>query len=297
MSGPTRCSSTAHRLVPQGVQKPTTSLELVAALRHWPVFCFAACCAAIGICTGLLWSFHIWYLEDLARTAGYPPSRVQLLEGLTLLVKGLGCQIPLMFMSGAVLRRLGHKTALTVSMASLGLYCVLYSQLVDPWYCLLMEPLAGAAFGLLYPAIASYACSIAPPGTVVTTQAIMAASFDGLGVGVGTLLSAYVFSRYGGSATFLSFGVSALIVAVLYWSISSLAERFATQDAEPAIVFAEDGAIDTTPSQVALIPEEQQGGGDEDSVSSAAPPAGEDDLSSAVVFLPGDTSSAAGEAS
>ena len=37
------------------------------------------------------------------------------------------------------------------------------------------------AFGLLYPAIASYACSIAPAGTVVTTQAIMAASFDGLG--------------------------------------------------------------------------------------------------------------------
>ena len=37
------------------------------------------------------------------------------------------------------------------------------------------------AFGLLYPAIASYARSIAPDGTVVTTQAVMAASFDGLG--------------------------------------------------------------------------------------------------------------------
>ena len=45
--------------------------------------------------------------------------------------------------TGAVLRRLGHKMALTLSMGSLGLYCVLYSQLVDPWYCLFMEPLAG----------------------------------------------------------------------------------------------------------------------------------------------------------
>ena len=46
---------------------------------------------------------------------------------------------------------------------------------------------------------------------------------------MGTLLSAYIFSRYGGSLTFLSFGVAALIVAVLYWSVSTLAERFAAQ--------------------------------------------------------------------
>ena len=45
------------------------------------------------------------------------------------------------------------------------------------------------------------------------------------GVGSGTLLAAYIFSHYGGSVAFLSFGVAALIVAVLYWSVSTLAER------------------------------------------------------------------------
>ena len=48
-------------------------------------------------------------------------------------------------------------------------------------------------------------------------------------MGTGTLLSAYIFSRYGGHTAFLSFGVAALIVAVLYWSVSSLAERFTVQ--------------------------------------------------------------------
>ena len=50
--------------IPPEVQKRTGWAEMAATLRHWPVFGFASCCTAIGVCTGLLWSFHIWSVSQ-----------------------------------------------------------------------------------------------------------------------------------------------------------------------------------------------------------------------------------------
>lgn len=210
---------------PALTRQQTSFSQLGSVVRQWPVVVFATCCMLIGVSTGLLWSFRIWYLDDIGGEAGYSKSRMKLLQGLTYLVRGAVCEIPLMFVSGSILKKIGYKFSMTLSVLLLGVYLIVYSRLVNPWMCLLAEPLAGAAFGLMYPTIAAYACSLAPRGTAVTTQAVMAASYDGLGVGVGTIVSSYLYDKYGGRTTFFCFGLAAIFSAVWYLFTSFLIDR------------------------------------------------------------------------
>ena len=79
-------------------------------------------------------------------------------------------EVPMFFLSGLVLRTLGHAHTMTLVLAAFSLRFFLYSLLSNPWLSLPIELLNGVTFGLCYSTMCGYAHTIAPQGMEATVQ-------------------------------------------------------------------------------------------------------------------------------
>ena len=87
-----------------------------------------------------------------------------------------------MFMvSGLIISKVGPVACLYISMFALVVRHLGYSLLVNPWWVLVIEPLHGVTFGLMWSAASNYAATIAPQGMSATVQGVV----GGLHFGVG----------------------------------------------------------------------------------------------------------------
>lgn len=82
---------------------------------------------------------------------------------------------------GYILRRIGHVHCMSLVLLAFGIRFILYSILVDPWWCLPIELFQGLTFGLFFSTMASYASVVSPPGTEATVQGLVGALFEGVG--------------------------------------------------------------------------------------------------------------------
>ena len=106
---------------------------------------------------------------------------MKLLEGLIMGVQCFGGELPFFFLSGPIIKRLGHINAMTLVIAVFGFRFILYYSVTNPWCFLPIELLNGLTFGIFYATMTSYAHIVAPPGTEATMQGIVGASFEGIG--------------------------------------------------------------------------------------------------------------------
>lgn len=172
---------------------------------------------SVGLCTAMVWQFLFWHIEDLATDYGCDVQRwVKTLEGLISGVQCFGGEMLFFFLSGYILRRIGHVHCMSLVLLAFGIRFILYSILVDPWWCLPIELFQGLTFGLFFSTMASYASVVSPPGTEATVQGLVGALFEGVGVSVGSLVGGILMSKYGGSTTFLVFGVGSLLMFLLH---------------------------------------------------------------------------------
>ena len=82
------------------------------------------------------------------------------------------------------------------------------------------DPLHSLTFGALWTSAVGYIQTAAPPGLMVTAQSIMGAVFGGLGLGIGSLASGFVYTNYGPELLFS--GASAwMLLAYLIFAISN----------------------------------------------------------------------------
>lgn len=172
---------------------------------------------AVGLCTAMVWQFLFWHIEDLARTNGCETyAWVKTLQGLINGVQSFGGELPFFFLSGHILRKIGHVHAMSLVLLAFGVRFILYYFLTNPWWCLPIELFQGLTFGIFYSAMTSYASIVSPPGTEATVQGLVGASFEGIGVSIGSLIGGVLIDQYGGADTFLIFGIGALICFVLH---------------------------------------------------------------------------------
>ncbi|EAA09500.5 AGAP005188-PA [Anopheles gambiae str. PEST] len=191
-------------------------------------FCW---CVLIGFGTALIWNFLFWHLEDLASAqegCGHS-TWIKTLEGIIMSIQTFGGELPFFFLSGWILKKIGHIHAMSLVLLGFGVRFLLYSLLTDPWWVIPIEFMNGITFGLFYATMASYASIVAPPGTEATMQGLVGAVFEGVGVSLGSLLAGNLFHRIGGSATFRAFGTAALILFVLHVVVQKLTDRFSSQ--------------------------------------------------------------------
>ncbi|XP_076272004.1 sugar baby transporter [Rhynchophorus ferrugineus] len=176
---------------------------------------FLTWCIAVGMCTGLMWQFLLWLVEDRAKSQNL--SNVKTLQGVIMGVQCLGGELPFFFLSGKILKKIGHVSSMSVVLAALGVRFILYSVIPNPWYFIPLEFSNGLTFGLFYACMASYASIIAPPGTEATMQGLVGAVFEGVGVSLGSFLAGLAWNDVGGQKTFLFFGVGALTACAVHF--------------------------------------------------------------------------------
>lgn len=141
-------------------------------LKSFRVVVFLGWCIVVGLCTALIWNFLFWHLEDLATAEpGCDYSTwIKTLQGFAMAIQCFGGELPFFFLSGWILKRIGHINAMSLVLAGFALRFFLYSALTNPWWVLPIELLNGVTFGVFYSTMASYASIVAPPGTEATIQ-------------------------------------------------------------------------------------------------------------------------------
>lgn len=92
------------------------------------------------------------------------------LEGLVMGIQCFGGELPFFFLSGWILKKIGHIHAMSLVLLGFGVRFLFYSILSDPWWVLPIEFMNGITFGIFYSTMASYASILAPSGTEATIQ-------------------------------------------------------------------------------------------------------------------------------
>lgn len=187
------------------------------------VIIFLIWCIGVGMCTGLIWQFLFWLIEDLAGANGCSGlTYVKTLEGLVQGCQSIFGETPFFFISGRIIKKLGHVHTMSLVLCAIGVRFCLYSVITNPWYFLPIELSNGLTFGLFFACMASYASIIAPSGTEATMQGLVGAVFEGVGVSAGSSLAGTLYQKYGGALTFRFFGIGALILCVIHIGVQYL---------------------------------------------------------------------------
>ena len=144
---------------------------------------FLVWCFGCGLLTSVIWQWLLWYLSDLATkestsSCGDSQSWVTTLLGINMAVQCFVGEVPMFFLSGWVLRNLGHAHTMSLVLIAFSLRFFLYSLLSDPWFSLPIELLNGVTFGLCYAAMTGYAHTIAPEGMEATVQGVVGAVYE-----------------------------------------------------------------------------------------------------------------------
>lgn len=126
----------------------------------------------VGLCTGLVWQFLFWLLEDLAAIRGCDTvSWIKTLQGATIAVQSCS-EILILFFSGWIIKKLGHELSMALVLLAIAIKFILYSVISDPRWILLVEISNGLTIGLFYSCMASYANSISENGMKATVQVL-----------------------------------------------------------------------------------------------------------------------------
>lgn len=70
-------------------------------------------CIGTGMCTSVVWNFLFWYTEDLAKS-NFQITHLKTLQGLLTGVQCFLGELPFNFISGNVLRKLGHVNVMSL---------------------------------------------------------------------------------------------------------------------------------------------------------------------------------------
>ena len=166
------------------VERPTSVWAGVLSIVRQPrVAVFLVWCFGCGLLTSVIWQWLLWYLSDLASkgstsSCDASQSWVTTLLGINMAVQCFVGEVPMFFLSGWVLRNLGHSHTMSLVLLAFSLRFFLYSLLSDPWFSLPIELLNGVTFGLCYAAMTGYAHTIAPEGMEATVQGVVGAVYE-----------------------------------------------------------------------------------------------------------------------
>jgi len=226
-------------------------MQLISSAK---ILVFVIWCTAVGIMTSIIWQWLLWYLQDLAYlmdneeescVKSQGPYWVTLLLGLNMGVQCWVGEVPMFFLSGWIIKTLGHTNTMTLVLGAFGVRFMLYSFITNPWFSLPIEILNGVTFGIFYSTMASYAHIIAPPGSESTMQGIVGAAFEGLGVAIGSFVGGAIYKNMGGIFMFRAFGFFALFLCILHAGVQLFLDRCATSQPSLRSDFKEVSTVDS----------------------------------------------------
>ncbi|XP_063602937.1 uncharacterized protein LOC134778931 [Penaeus indicus] len=102
----------------------------------------------LGLSCGMIGTFHFLLVEDVA--AAWDPgfSHLKLLQGLMLGVQCLVAEVPCLFLTGWLIKKIGYVNAFLLSLSTFCLRLCLYAAVTNPWWFLPIELLHGVMLGV-----------------------------------------------------------------------------------------------------------------------------------------------------
>lgn len=103
--------------------------------KSFRVIVFFLWCVTVGLGTAMIWNFLFWHLENLAvqQEACSFDSSMKTLQGLMMFVQCFFGEVPFFFLSGRLLKKIGHINAMNLVLIGFAVRFFLYSLLTNPW--------------------------------------------------------------------------------------------------------------------------------------------------------------------
>ena len=197
-------------------------MRLLFANRAWMLFLAMVFIAGIGMAT--INNYLFLYLQDLGAS--------KTLMGIALTISTIS-EIPAMFFSDRLLRRLGARGMLVVAMTTIGLRLIVYSLATQTWVVLLVQLCHGLTFAAIYTAGVHFADKVAPPGMKATSQGMFTGTLMGFGSAVGGLVGGLLLDRFSPGGMYGFIGTLVLIGLIIFLLVE---RRFFPANGAPAPV-------------------------------------------------------------
>jgi PPP family 3-phenylpropionic acid transporter len=173
-------------------------------------FIFLGVILLCGIGSTVISNYLFLYMGDLGAS--------ETLMGLALTAATVG-ELPVLFFSGAMLRRWGPRGLLGIGMSAYVARAMGLSLAVTPWQVLALQLLHGLTFSVVWVAGVSFAGQMAPKGLGATAQGIMNSVVFGISGICGSLVGGVLFERYGGVLLFRSSALMVLAGLVIFLTL------------------------------------------------------------------------------
>ncbi|MCU0509801.1 MAG: MFS transporter [Anaerolineae bacterium] len=184
------------RFPPQTVRvRVLRGMRQLVRQRAWVFFLL------IGFVTGTGFTAVNTYLFPYLKELGINTT----ISGLALTISTVS-EIPVLFFANRILKRLGARGLLNLSVALTGIRLILYAVFATPVAVLTLQLLNGFTFPAFWVAGVAYANENAPEGMEASAQGLFNAVVSGIGSAVGGLLGGFLLAAVGGRGMFLVFG-------------------------------------------------------------------------------------------
>lgn len=214
------------------------------AKRRKSLFRYMVLFTCSGALIALQWSYLFLYLQKI-----YTES-FTFISSLSMVGQAICGELPFFILSNVIIKRCGRSFTLSLSIMSLGLRYLLYRYLLpnsSMYFVLLTESLAGPSFGLFYVIMTEVGLEYSDCEDVVsefvrsrlvennpeeikklrqalraTMQSLMSACYEGLGVGIGSIVGGLVIDNFGFEILWTGAAITALFLGVANLAIDAL---------------------------------------------------------------------------
>ena len=173
--------------------------------RRWIFFLAMTFIAGIGL------SVYNSYLSVLMQSLGGSKS----LTGIAITVSTLS-ELPVMFFSSLLLRRMKTRGLFTLAMALTGIRCLLFGVAGSPAGIIAVQLLHGLTYGALWVSGVTYASENAPAGLSATAQGLFGSVLMGFGAAAGNLLGGILIENLNPSGMFDVIGGIVLVGMIVF---------------------------------------------------------------------------------
>jgi PPP family 3-phenylpropionic acid transporter len=180
-----------------------------------PLLIFLASVLFAGMGSGIVNNYLFLYLADLGAS--------ETLMGLSLAVATLS-EMPVFFFSAGLLRKLGARGLLFLSLLAYVVRLLAYTLMPAVWLALPINLLHGLTFSALWVAGVSYANEVAPKGLGATAQGLFTGVTMGLGAAVGVLLGGTLYDSLGPAVMFRA-AACFVAVGLLFFAVAGRSGR------------------------------------------------------------------------
>lgn len=200
-------------------RKPFWSgLRMLVTHRQLLIFLITVFISGAGL--SVVTNFLFLYMEEMKAAKS--------IMGLALAVATVS-ELPVLFYSGRMLRRLGPGGLLMISLGAFVIRAYGYSVSTTEWHVLIFQLLHGLTFSTMWVAGVSFAAEIAPEGLGATAQGLFSSTVSGFGGITGSIVGGFLLDQFGGSGMFFGVGTAVLISLISFLMVNRKSNRLSAQ--------------------------------------------------------------------